>query len=76
MPIQHGSILNEEYTKLVVEIYNLINQAKNKYDELPDCIRNVENAHTRSGGNTLGYYLNNGVSCAKLFALEFGIDCD
>lgn len=76
MPIHKGSILNEEYTGIVTEIANLIKQAKEKYNALPDCIKNVENAHTRSGGNTLGYYLVNGVSCAKTFALEFGIDID
>ena len=76
MPTQNGSFLNEEYTDIIIQINNLLKQAKEKYDLLPDCIRNAENKHTRSGGNTLGYYLANGVSCAKTFALEFGIDVD
>lgn len=76
MPTQNGSILNEEYTKLIVEINDLINQARKIYNNLPDCIKNAENAHTRSGGNTLGYYLLNGATCAKTFASEFGIVVD
>ena len=59
---------------MVIQINELLKQAKVKYDSLPDCIKKAENAHTRSGDKSLGYYLNNGVSCARTFALEFGID--
>lgn len=70
MPHREGSCLNEEYTEAVTQIYELMKEAKEKYDALPGCIKGVE---TRFRGESLGYYLINGETSAKCFVEEFGI---
>lgn len=74
MPLEKGSCLNEELTKQVEQIHALLKEAKEKYEALPACLRHVETAHEKHGGNTLGWYLINGETCAWCFAEEFGIE--
>ena len=74
MPLEKGSCLNEELTKQVEQIYVLLKEAKEKYEALPACLRYVDTVHKKHGGNTLGWYLLNGETCALCFAEEFGIE--
>ena len=74
MPLKKGSCLNEELTKQVEQIHALLKEAKEKYEALPACIKNVETSHEINGGNSLGWYLINGESAAYCFARNFGIE--
>lgn len=74
MPIKKGSCLNEEYTKQVEKIHTLLKEAKEIYESLPACLKDVETEHQRGNGHSLGWYLINGETCAWCFAEEFGIE--
>lgn len=73
MPYKKGSCLNEEYTEEVTKIYELMKEAEEKYNALPVCIKDVS---TRFKGESLGYFLINGVSSARCFVEEFGISLE
>ena len=75
MPLQYGSCLNEEYTRIVTQIYALLNEAKEKYEELPACLRDV-GSNLGSFPESFGYYLINSRNAAYLFAKEFGIEVE
>lgn len=74
MPYKKGSCLNEEYTEIVKQIHILLKEAKERYDSLPTCIKDIETEHQRNGGKSLGWYLTNATSEAYFFAKEFGIE--
>ena len=74
MPCKNGSCLNDQCTEAVKKIHELLKEAKETYNSLPDCIKHVETEHQRLNGNTLGWYLDNGETCAYCFAKEFGIE--
>ena len=48
-----NSYLNDEYTRMVVRIFENIESAKNMYDNLPSIIKQSENELTQFN-NTLG----------------------
>lgn len=73
MPYKEGSCLNEEYTKAVKEIYNLIKEAKDKFDSLPNCIKRM--ITTDMGINMEGH-LNITQKAACSFVKEFGINVE
>ena len=76
MPYEKGSCLNKEYTEIVEQIHSLLKEAKEKYESLPACIKDVKTAHQRGSGYSLGWYLINGETCAWCFAEEFGIEVE
>ena len=74
MPLSEGSCLNEEYTRIITQIHTLLKEAKEKYESLPACLRDIETKHSSSSGHSLGYWLINGETSAWCFAEEFGIE--
>lgn len=76
MPLKKGSCLNEECTEIIEQIHSLLKEAKEKYESLPACIKDVTTGYQRGGGNTLGYLLTNGETAAWCFAKEFGIEVE
>ena len=75
MPLHEGSCLNGEYTRIVTQIHALLKEAKEKYESLPACLRDVGkdlSMHKES----MDWYLINGSNAAYLFAKEFGIEVE
>lgn len=73
MPYKEESYLNEEYTKTVKEIYNLIKEAKGKYDSLPDIVKEVK-PHEDATWPTCNGYILNAKNAVYSLAKKFGIN--
>ena len=74
MPCENGSCLNEECTEAIKKIHELLKEANEKYESLPNCIKDIDTQHRRISGNRLGWYLDNAKNSALYFAKEFGIE--
>lgn len=70
----NGSCLNEECTKTIEDMFNLLKEANEKYDSLPDCIKNITpRTQNLNFETSLGYSLMKCKNLAYSFAAEFGI---
>lgn len=68
-----GSILNEEYTKRIEELYECIRKANKIHDDLPACIKEAKTAWT---GDSVVFYLHNSLNAIWHLAKSFGIEVD
>jgi hypothetical protein len=72
MPVKDGSMLNEECTKMIEDICQSLNKAKELYESLPSCIKNE--IRTLNGfGETLPYCLNKGITAIECAKKNYGI---
>lgn len=68
-----NSYLNDEYTRMVVRIFENIESAKNMYDNLPSIIKQSENELTQFN-NTLGTSLTNALKASKELMNSYGMN--
>ena len=72
MPIKDGSILNEEYTEMIEEIFQNLNKAKELYESLPSSIKD-EIRKLNKYEETLPYCLGRGIVAVECTKRNFGI---
>ena len=70
------SCLNNRCTETIVQIYDLLQEAEEKFISLPDCLKNVQTEHSRNTGENLHWYLLNTKNSVHCFAKEFGIEVE
>ena len=72
MPIKRESILNDECTEAIEEIYQCLNKARELYEALPQCLKN-EIRELNGFGETLPYCLNKGVAAVECTKKHYGM---